>query len=106
MAAAQQLNRAGHTVTVFERDNYIGGLLRLGIPDFKLEKHVVERRVQQMRDEGIEFNTGVYVGRNLTVEELTRDFDAVLLCIGSTIPRDLRRARAASSRASTSPWST
>ena len=70
MAAAQQLNRAGHTVTVFERDNYIGGLLRLGIPDFKLEKHVVERRVQQMRDEGVDFRTGVYVGRNLAVEEL------------------------------------
>ena len=89
MAAAQQLNRAGHTVTVFERDNYIGGLLRLGIPDFKLEKVVVERRVQQMRDEGVVFRTGVYVGRNLDVEELKRDFDAVVLCIGSTIPRDL-----------------
>ena len=89
MAAAQQLNRAGHIVTVFERDNYIGGLLRLGIPDFKLEKHVVERRVQQMRDEGIEFHTGVYVGRNLAVEDLKRDFDAILLCIGSTMPRDL-----------------
>jgi glutamate synthase (NADPH/NADH) small chain len=89
MAAAQQLNRAGHTVTVFERENYIGGLLRLGIPDFKLEKIVVERRVQQMRDEGIVFRTGVYVGRNLDVEDLKRDFDAVVLCIGSTVPRDL-----------------
>src|SRR3954453_16394873 len=65
MAAAQQINRAGHLVTVFERDNYIGGLLRLGIPDFKLEKHVIQRRVQQMRDEGVEFKTGVYVGKNL-----------------------------------------
>ena len=89
MAAAQQINRAGHSVTVFERDNYIGGLLRLGIPDFKLEKIVVERRVQQMRDEGIVFKPGVYVGRNLAVEDLKRDFDAVVLCIGSTIPRDL-----------------
>ena len=89
MAAAQQINRAGHTVTVFERDNYIGGLLRLGIPDFKLEKHVVERRVQQMRDEGVVFRTGVYVGRNLAVDVLKSEFDVVLLCIGSTIPRDL-----------------
>jgi glutamate synthase (NADPH/NADH) small chain len=89
LAAAQQLNRAGHSVTVFERDNYIGGLLRLGIPDFKLEKQVVERRVQQMREEGVDFKTGVYVGRNLAVDELTGGFDAVLLCIGSTIPRDL-----------------
>ena len=90
MAAAQQLNRAGHLVTVFERDNYIGGLLRLGIPDFKLEKHVVERRVQQMRDEGIVFKTGVYVGRNMSVDELLGSFDAVLLCTGSTVPRDLQ----------------
>jgi glutamate synthase (NADPH/NADH) small chain len=89
LATAQQLNRAGHSVTVFERDNYIGGLLRLGIPDFKLEKLVVERRVQQMRDEGIEFKTGVYVGRNLPVDELVLGFDAVVLTIGSTIPRDL-----------------
>ena len=89
LAAAQQLNRAGHTVTVFERDSYIGGLLRLGIPDFKLGKLVVERRVQQMRDEGIEFKTGVYVGRNLAVDELILGFDAVVLTIGSTIPRDL-----------------
>jgi glutamate synthase (NADPH/NADH) small chain len=89
LAAAQQLNRAGHTVTVFERENYIGGLLRLGIPDFKLEKLLVERRVQQMRDEGIEFRTGVYVGRNYAVEELKNAHDAVLLCIGSTVPRDL-----------------
>ncbi|HWC30389.1 MAG TPA: glutamate synthase subunit beta [Dehalococcoidia bacterium] len=89
LAAAQQLNRAGHTVTVFERENYIGGLLRLGIPDFKLDKHYVERRVQQMREEGVEFRTGVYVGRNLEVEDLKRDFDIILLCIGSTIPRNL-----------------
>jgi glutamate synthase (NADPH) small chain len=89
MAAAQQLNRAGHTVTVFERADYIGGLLRLGIPDFKLDKMLVERRVQQMRDEGVTFRTGAYVGRNVTVEELHSDFDVILLCIGSTIPRDL-----------------
>ena len=89
LAAAQQLNRAGHTVTVYERENYLGGLLRLGIPDFKLEKQLVERRVQQMRDEGIEFRTGVYVGRNYAIEDLKNDHDAVLLCIGSTVPRDL-----------------
>ena len=89
LAAAQQLNRAGYTVTVFERDSYIGGLLRLGIPDFKLEKRLVEQRVQQMRDEGVEFRTGVYVGRNYSVEELRAAFDAILLCIGSTIPRNL-----------------
>ncbi|HWO73278.1 MAG TPA: glutamate synthase subunit beta, partial [Dehalococcoidia bacterium] len=89
LAAAQQLNRAGHSVTVFERENYIGGLLRLGIPDFKLDKHLVERRVQQMRDEGVTFKTGVYVGRNYPVEDLRSEFDAVLLCIGSTVPRDL-----------------
>ena len=89
MAAAQQLNRAGHTVTVFERDNYIGGLLRLGIPDFKLEKEVVERRVQQMKDEGISFRTGIRVGQNFSVAELRAGFDAILLAIGSTIPRNL-----------------
>jgi glutamate synthase (NADPH/NADH) small chain len=89
MAAAQQLNRAGHFVTLFERDNYIGGLLRLGIPDFKLEKAVVERRVQQMRDEGVEFVTGAYVGQNVAVEDLKREYDVLLLTIGSTIPRDL-----------------
>jgi glutamate synthase (NADPH) small chain len=89
MAAAQQINRAGHSVTVFERENYIGGLLRLGIPDFKLEKFLVERRVQQMRDEGVEFRTGVYVGQNYSVEELRQSFDVILLCIGSTIPRNL-----------------
>jgi glutamate synthase (NADPH/NADH) small chain len=89
MAAAQQINRAGHSVTVFERENYVGGLLRLGIPDFKIEKHVVERRVQQMRDEGVIFRTGVYVGRNLSIDVLKNEFDVVLLCIGSTIPRDL-----------------
>ncbi|MGE0056499.1 MAG: glutamate synthase subunit beta [Dehalococcoidia bacterium] len=89
MAAAQQLNRAGHHVTVYERDNYIGGLLRLGIPDFKLDKLVVERRVDQMREEGVEFVTGAHVGKNVAVEDLKRDFDAILLTIGSTVPRDL-----------------
>jgi glutamate synthase (NADPH/NADH) small chain len=89
LAAAQQLNRAGHLVTVFERDAYIGGLLRLGIPDFKLDKKVVERRVDQMRDEGITFKTNAYVGRNIAVADLQRDFDAIVLAGGSVVPRDL-----------------
>ncbi len=89
LAAAQQLNRAGHWVTVFERAAYIGGLLRLGIPEFKLEKRLVERRVQQMRDEGVVFRTNAYVGRDVSVDELRSEFDVVLLCIGATVPRDL-----------------
>jgi glutamate synthase (NADPH/NADH) small chain len=89
LAAAQQINRAGHLVTVFERDAYIGGLLRLGIPDFKLEKKVVERRVEQMRDEGIIFKTNAYVGHNVPVAGLKADYDAIVLAGGSVIPRDL-----------------
>ena len=89
LAAAQQLNRAGHSVTVFERDERIGGLLTLGIPDFKLEKHIVQRRVDQMSEEGVEFKTGVYVGKTMPVSDLTGDFDAVCLTGGSTVPRDL-----------------
>jgi glutamate synthase (NADPH/NADH) small chain len=89
LAAAQQLNRAGHSVTVFERDSYIGGLLRLGIPDFKLEKQVVERRVEQMAEEGVVFRTNTHVGRNYSVEELKSSFDAIVLAGGSTVPRDL-----------------
>ena len=89
LAAAQQLNRAGHNVTVFERAERIGGLLSLGIPDFKLEKHVVQRRVDQMSDEGVEFKTGVHVGQSMPASELTSEFDAVCLTGGSTVPRDL-----------------
>ena len=89
LAAAQQLNRCGHWVTVFERDEYIGGLLTLGIPDFKLEKPVVQRRVQQMRDEGVIFKTGVDVGADYAAADLMSDFDAVVLTGGCTIPRDL-----------------
>ncbi len=89
LAAAQQLNHCGHRVTVFERDAQIGGLLRLGIPDFKLEKHVVQRRVDQMAQEGVEFRTGVYVGQNYPAEELREGYDVILLAGGSTIPRDL-----------------
>ena len=89
MAAAMQLNRVGHTVTVFERNEYIGGLLRLGIPEFKLEKSVVQRRVDQMAAEGVTFRTGVYVGQDVPAAELRSEFDAVCLTGGSTIARDL-----------------
>ncbi len=89
LAAAQQLNRAGHTVTLFERDDRIGGLLRYGIPDFKMEKSVLDRRLELMTEEGIIFKTGVNVGVDLTAEELRAGFDAVCLTGGSTIPRDL-----------------
>ena len=89
MAAAQQLNRCGHWVTLFERDESIGGLLTLGIPDFKMEKSVVERRVAQMREEGVSFKTGVNVGVDYATADLMREFDAVVLTGGCTIPRDL-----------------
>src|SRR5450631_4289003 len=89
MAAAQQLARAGHDVTLFERDDRIGGLLTYGIPDFKMEKSLVERRVTQMAAEGVTFKTSVHVGRDLTVDALKRDFHATILTIGSRKPRDL-----------------
>ena len=89
MAAAQQINRCGHSVTVFERADYIGGLLRLGIPDFKLEKHLVQRRVDQMEAEGVTFKTGVNIGVDIPAEQLKEEFDVVLLTGGSTKPRDL-----------------
>jgi glutamate synthase (NADPH/NADH) small chain len=89
LAAAQQLNRAGHSVTVFEKNDRIGGLLRYGIPEFKLEKAIVDRRLEQMRVEGVAFQTGVQVGVDLSPADLRRNFDAVLLCCGSEKPRDL-----------------
>ena len=89
LAAAQQLNRAGHTVTVYERDEYLGGLLALGIPEFKLEKSVVERRLQQMRDEGVTFQTSTNVGIDISADALLEANDAVVLAGGSTVPRDL-----------------
>ncbi len=88
LACAQQLNRAGHTVTVLERADRIGGLLRYGIPDFKLEKSIVERRVKLLEEEGIVFETNAHVGVNYPTERL-KEFDAVVLCGGSTKPRDL-----------------
>ena len=89
LAAAQQLNRAGHRVTVFERDGYIGGLLTLGIPDFKLDKAIVQRRVNLMAEEGVEFKTDTHVGVNYPSDELVKRFDAVCLAIGSTKSREL-----------------
>jgi glutamate synthase (NADPH) small chain len=89
LAAAQQLNRAGHTVVVFERDDRIGGLLTYGIPDFKLELGVVERRLQQLRDEGVQFRAGVDVGKDISGQQLQDQFHATCLCIGSRVPRDL-----------------
>ncbi len=89
LAAAMQLNRVGHRVTVFERNEYVGGLLRLGIPEFKLEKRVVQRRVDQMTAEGVTFRTGVYVGQDVPAVDLRSEFDAICLTGGSTIARDL-----------------
>jgi glutamate synthase (NADPH/NADH) small chain len=88
LAAAQQLNRAGHSVTVFERDNAIGGLLRYGIPNFKLEKGIIDRRVKILEEEGIQFKVNVNVGVNLSVEELN-SFDSIVLCGGATESRSL-----------------
>ena len=89
LAAAQQLNRAGHAVTVFEKADRIGGLLRYGIPDFKLQKDILDRRLDQMLQEGVTFQTGAHVGRNFPVEDLRREFDALLLTGGAESPRDL-----------------
>ena len=90
LAAAQQLRRAGHSVTVYEKNDRIGGLLRYGIPNFKLEKHVLDRRIHQMRAEGVTFLTSAHVGGNVPVEALTEHYDAILLCGGSEQPRDLK----------------
>ena len=89
LAAAQQLNRAGHWVTVFEKADRIGGLLRYGIPDFKLEKRILDRRLEQMAREGVVFKTRTHVGQGLPVEDLHREFDALLLAGGAESPRDL-----------------
>jgi glutamate synthase (NADPH/NADH) small chain len=89
MAAAQQLARAGHAVTVFEKADRIGGLLRYGIPSFKMEKHLIDRRLEQMRGEGVKFETNAQVGGNVPVEDLRREFDAILLAGGAEQPRNL-----------------
>ena len=89
LAAAQQLTRVGHTVAVYERDDRIGGLLRYGIPDFKMEKHHLDRRIAQMEQEGTRFRTGVSVGVDITWEALRERFDAVIIATGASVPRDL-----------------
>lgn len=89
LAAAAQLNKAGHWVTVFERSDRIGGLLRYGIPDFKLEKSVIDRRVRLMEQEGVIFRTNAHVGVNISAQHLQKEFDAVVLCGGASAARDL-----------------
>ena len=89
MACAQQLARAGHSVTLFEKNDRIGGLLRYGIPDFKMEKHLIDRRVRQMQAECVVFKTGVEVGKGVSVDQLLADYDAVVLSGGAEAPRDL-----------------
>jgi glutamate synthase (NADPH/NADH) small chain len=90
LAAAQQLRRAGHSVTVYEKADRIGGLLRYGIPNFKLEKQVLDRRIEQMRAEGVVFETNAHVGENVSVEFLREEYDAILLSGGAEQPRDLK----------------
>lgn len=89
LAAAAQLNSAGHSVVVFERADKVGGLLRYGIPDFKLEKWVIDRRLKLMEEEGVVFKTNANVGENVKVKDLIKEYDAILLCGGSTVPRDI-----------------
>jgi glutamate synthase (NADPH/NADH) small chain len=90
LAAAQQLRRAGHSVTVYEKNDRIGGLMRYGIPNFKLEKHILDRRIHQMRAEGVTFVTNAHIGVSVPVEALTSHYDAILLAGGSEQPRDLK----------------
>ena len=90
LAAAYQLNQAGHTVVLMERADKIGGLVRYGIPDFKLDKHVIDRRLAVMQAEGVQFRTNVNVGVDIKADELLDEFDAVLLTMGSTVPRDVK----------------
>lgn len=89
LAAAQQLRRVGHRVVIFERDDRIGGLLRYGIPEFKMEKRLLDRRLAQLVAEGVEFRVDAHIGVNVPVADLRRDFDALVLCAGATQPRDL-----------------
>lgn len=90
LAAAQQLNRRGHSVTVFERNDRIGGLLRYGIPNMKLEKKIIDRRLKLMEEEGVKFVTNINVGVDITAEQLLKDYDRVLLCCGASHPRDIK----------------
>jgi glutamate synthase (NADPH/NADH) small chain len=89
LACAQQLARAGHDVVVFEKEDRIGGLLRYGIPDFKMEKHLIDRRMAQMSIEGVEFRPGVHVGKDVDARAIAAEFDAVVIAGGAERPRDL-----------------
>ena len=89
MACAQQLARSGHQVTVFEKSSRIGGLLRIGIPDFKMEKHLIDRRIFQMEEEGVNFRTNVHISEKNQIKELVNNYDALAICIGAEKPRDL-----------------
>lgn len=89
LAAAQQLARAGYDVVVFEKDERLGGMLRYGIPDFKLEKHIIDRRIKQMAAEDVKFQTGVNVGTDISARYLRKMFDCILLTMGARQPRDI-----------------
>ena len=89
LAAAQQLNRAGHSITVFERDEKVGGLLRYGIPDFKMEKHIIDRRLTILEEEGIIFKTGIHIGIDILATEIQEAYDAIVLCGGASVRRKL-----------------
>ncbi len=104
LAAAQQLARAGHDVTVFEKADRIGGLLRYGIPNFKMEKHLIDRRIEQMAGEGVEFRPNSHVGSNVPVEDLRKEFHAILMAGGAEQARDLK-VPGRELKGSTSPWS-
>jgi glutamate synthase (NADPH/NADH) small chain len=90
LASAAQLNKLGHSVTLFEKNEVLGGLLALGIPDYKLDKSIVERRINLMKAEGVEFKTNCNIGKDISISELQKDFDAVILCCGAEEPRDLK----------------
>ena len=89
LAAAQQLNRKGHTVTVFEKDNSIGGLLRYGIPNFKLNKNIIDRRLAQLEEEGVIFKPNIEIGKTISGTDIMKKFDAVCLAVGAGHPRDI-----------------
>ena len=90
LAAAQQLNRKGHNVTIFEKDNSLGGLLRYGIPNFKLNKNIIDRRLSQLLEEGIEFKPNTEVGKDITGKEVMKNYDAVCIAVGAGHPRDIK----------------
>ena len=89
LACAQQLARAGHIVTVYEKSSRIGGLLRIGIPDFKMEKNLIDQRINQMEEEGVSFKANVFISENEQIENLKDKYDAIAICIGAEVPRDL-----------------